>query len=54
MDPNKPKGFPTLGPEFQWMFVRSYGLDLPYFVRQGFTIVYRGETLIVLRRDRAD
>ncbi|MDR3617986.1 MAG: DUF2079 domain-containing protein [Paludisphaera borealis] len=53
MDANKPRGFPQLGPEFQWMFIRGKGLDPQIFVKQGFTIVYSGETLIILRRPGA-
>ena len=54
MDANKPRGFPRLGPEFRWMFIRGRGLDTKYFTDQGFTIVYQGETLIVLRRGGGD
>jgi hypothetical protein len=51
MDANKPRGWPTLGPEFRWLFLRGKGLDPQIFVEQGFTLMYRGETLIVLRRE---
>ncbi len=50
MDDNKPKGFPVLGPEFTWLFLRGQGLDPQLFVKQGFSIVHHGESLIVLRR----
>jgi len=48
---NPPKGFPTLGPEFTWIFLRASGLDPEMFIKQGFRVVHRGESLIVLRRD---
>jgi hypothetical protein len=51
MDANKPRGWPTLGPEFRWLFLRGKGLDPQIFVEQDFTLMYRGETLIVLRRE---
>ena len=51
MTQNQPKGFPTLDPKFSWIFLRASGLDPEVFVKQGFRVVHRGESLIVLRRE---
>jgi len=51
LNPNRPQGFPGLGPEFAWIFLRASGLDPELFVNQGFRVVHRGESLIVLRRE---
>lgn len=51
MNQNQPKGFPTLGPEFTWIFLRASGIGPEWFVDQGFRVVHRGESLIVLRRE---
>jgi hypothetical protein len=50
LEPNKPKGFPQLGPEFRWVFIRKKDLDPNLFVSQGFDIVHRGDFLTILRR----
>ena len=50
LDQNKPAGFPTLGPEFQWVFVRNKDYDVRTFLDQGFDLVHNGEFLTVLRR----
>jgi hypothetical protein len=50
MLPNLPKGFPTLAPEFRWLFVRN---DFPYLkslLEQDFQIIYRGKSLTIARR----
>ena len=50
LEPNKPKGFPQLGPEFRWVFIRKKDLDPNLFVSQGFDIVHHGDFLTILRR----
>jgi hypothetical protein len=50
LDQNKPKGFPTLGPEFRWVFLRNNNLDYNLFLNQGFDIVHRGSFVTILRR----
>ena len=50
LEPNKPAGFPTLGPEFQWVFLRNKDLDLRLFLDQGFDLMHRGDSLTILRR----
>jgi hypothetical protein len=50
LDQNKPKGFPTLGPEFRWVFLRNNNLDYQPFLNQGFDIVHRGGFVTILRR----
>jgi hypothetical protein len=48
---NEPKGYPRLGPEFRWIFWKVPGLDPAVtFVPQGFAVVHRGPSLVVLRR----
>ena len=51
MTVNEPKGYPNLGPEFRWVFWKTPGYgDVDRFVNQGFVVVHRGPSLIVLRR----
>jgi hypothetical protein len=50
MEQNKPGGFPELGPEFRWVFLREQELSPSRFLDQGFQIVHRGPFLTVLRR----
>lgn len=50
MERNKPPGFPKLGPEFHWIFIRREELDPGPFLAQGFQMVHRGESLTVLHR----
>jgi hypothetical protein len=50
LEQNKPRGYPRLGPEFQWVFLRNAGHDPKVFADQGFEIVHRGGFLTVLRR----
>ena len=50
LDQNKPKGFPKLGPEFSWAFVRSKEFDPTVFLDQGFEIVHMGDFLTIFRR----
>ncbi len=50
LEQNKPRGFPRLGPEFQWIFLRDKALDFRVFLDQGFDVVYKGDFLTVLHR----
>jgi hypothetical protein len=50
LEQNKPSGFPQLGPEFQWIFLRRTALDPMVFLDQGFRFVHRGGFLTILRR----
>jgi hypothetical protein len=52
MDQNKPKDWPRLGPEFQWVFLRRQDLDPSVFLARGFNLVHKGEFLTILRRPR--
>jgi hypothetical protein len=50
LDANLPAGFPHLGPEFQWLFVRSDYPLLKALLDQGFDVVHRGPYLTIARR----
>ena len=50
MDVNLPPGFPNLGPEFRWLFVRNDWSLLKSLLDQGFSVVYRGKHLTVAQR----
>jgi Predicted membrane protein (DUF2079) len=50
MDANLPPGFPRLGPEFRWLFVRNDWVHLKPLLEQGFSVVYRGPNLTIARR----
>ena len=50
LEQHKPRGFPRLGPEFQWIFLRNKDLDPRVFLDQGFDVVYTGDFLTVLHR----
>jgi Predicted membrane protein (DUF2079) len=50
MEQNKPKGFPQLGPEFQWIFIRNQELDPATLLDQGFDLMHKGDCLTILRR----
>ena len=50
LEQNKPKGFPQLGPEFRWVFIRRGDFASKTFEDQGFRIVHRGDFLTILRR----
>jgi hypothetical protein len=50
MDQNLPKGFPTLGPEFRWLFVKNDYPLLGSLLDQGFQTVYTCRFLTVARR----
>ncbi len=50
LEQNKPRGFPRLGPDFQWIFLRNKDLDPRVFLDQGFDVVHKGDFLTVLHR----
>jgi hypothetical protein len=50
LEQNKPRGFPQLGSEFRWVFVRKMDFDPMIFRGQGFEVVYTGEFLTIFRR----
>jgi uncharacterized membrane protein len=50
LDSNKPRGFPRLGPEFQWIFLRNKDYDFKIFRDQDFDVLHRGDFLTILRR----
>ncbi len=47
---NLPQGFPRLGPEFRWLFVRNDWPWLKFLLGQGFDVVYRGRYLTIAQR----
>jgi hypothetical protein len=50
LDQNKPKGFPKLGQEFQWVFYRTPDFPPALFLDQGFDLVHKGQFLTIVRR----
>jgi hypothetical protein len=50
LDVNLPSGFPRLGPEFRWLFVRNDWRWLKPLLDQGFDVVHRGQYLTIARR----
>jgi len=50
MDSNKPRGYPRLGPDFRWVFLRARGLTPSVWTAQGFEAVHRGDFVWVFRR----
>ena len=51
---NAPPGYPTLGPEFRWAFLRKVGDGEPeVWTSQGFKLVHEGEFLRIFRREAA-
>jgi hypothetical protein len=50
LDSNKPEGFPRLGPELRWLFVRNDNPFLKVLLDQGFEVVHQGKFLTVARR----
>jgi uncharacterized membrane protein len=53
MIPNLPEGFPSLRPEFRWLFVKNDFIFLKPLLDQGFETVYRGKYLTIARRDQS-
>src|SRR5262249_20273310 len=50
MDVNLPPGFPHLGPEFRWLFVRNDLPPLHSLLDQSFRVVHRGPYLTIAHR----
>jgi hypothetical protein len=50
LDANLPKGFPRLGPEFRWLFIRNTNRFYNFLLDQGFEVVHRGQYVTVARR----
>jgi hypothetical protein len=50
LDANLPKGFPQLGPEFRWLFIRNANRFYKPLLNQGFDVVYQGKHVTVARR----
>lgn len=50
--PNRPAGYPVLGPDFLWVFLRVGDLDPQILLNQGFQRVHRGPFLEIYRRLR--
>ena len=42
LDANLPQGFPQLGPEFRWLFIRNTNRFYNPLLEQGFEIVHHG------------
>ena len=51
LEPNRPRGFPKLGPEFRWVFVRVQDFSPEVFTKQGFQLVHDGPFLRIFRRE---
>jgi hypothetical protein len=50
MDANLPTGFPDLGPEFRWLFIRNTNRFYNPMLGQGFEVVHHGKNWTVARR----
>lgn len=50
MDANLPPGFPRLGPEFRWLFVKNDWPPLKSLLDQDFSVVHRGPRLTIAHR----
>ena len=50
LETEKPWGFPSLGPDFRWVFANAEKLDPKTWTDQGFRVVHRGETIWVYYR----
>lgn len=53
LDVNLPKGFPKLGPEFRWLFIRNTNRFYKLLLEQGFEVVHHGKFMTVARRGLA-
>jgi hypothetical protein len=53
LDANLPKGFPKLGPEFRWLFIRNTNRFYNLMLEQGFEVVHHGKYVTVARRGKA-
>jgi hypothetical protein len=50
MDVNLPRGFPQLGPEFRWLFIRNANRFYNVLLGQGFEVVHKGKFVTIARR----
>jgi hypothetical protein len=50
MEINKPPGYPKLGPEFRWIFLRKSDGGQKVWAEQGFEVVHQGDFLSIYRR----
>ena len=50
LDANLPKGFPHLGPEFRWLFIRNRNRFYNLLLKQGFEVVHHGKHVTIARR----
>jgi hypothetical protein len=50
MDVNLPKGFPQLGAEFRWLFIRNANRFYNVLLQQGFEVVHKGKYVTIARR----
>jgi Predicted membrane protein (DUF2079) len=50
LDANLPKGFPKLGPEFHWLFIKNTNRFYNLLLQEGFEIVHHGKYVTVARR----
>ena len=50
LDANLPKGFPKLGPEFRWLFIRNANRFYKLLLNQGFDVVHHGKYVTIARR----
>jgi hypothetical protein len=53
LDVNLPKGFPTLGPEFRWLFIRNSNRFYKPLLDIGFEVVHKGNFVTIARRPAA-
>ena len=53
LDDNLPKGFPKLGPEIHWLFIRNTNRFYNLLLEQGFEIVHHGKYVTIARRGMA-
>jgi uncharacterized membrane protein len=51
LNQNTPKGYPHLGPEFRWAFMRRESIDTQVLKGEGFDAVHEGLFLSILHRD---
>jgi Predicted membrane protein (DUF2079) len=53
MDANLPRGFPELGPEFRWLFIRNTNRFYNPLLEKGFDVVHKGKYATIARRSLA-
>ncbi len=50
LNANLPRGFPRLGPEFRWLFIRNTNRFYNLLLEQGFEVVHHGKYVTIARR----